>query len=484
MKTRLRIAGDDFAALHGHLFRADRDEYGAIILAGISRSSSALTLIGRELHLLGEDDFIAGEFGYRQIAPHALARLSNRASELGLALVSCHSHPSATTSNRLSGDDLRAHERVFPHLLDILDGPPVAGIAFGSESAAGEVWASPADRYPLERVDVIGTNLITLTPAPRTAQEAEARFDRQARMFGTQGQMRLRGLSVSVVGIGGGGSMVVEQLAHLGIGEIVIVDFDVVKAHNLSRIVGATETDAAAARTKVEVAADHVARIDPGVRFEALDGDLAEESVARRVAETDFLFLCTDTITSRLVANAIAQSYLLPMVQIGSKVDLLDDGRIESVYVAVRPVSPRHGCLACAGLIDSAALQLEAATDEERAAQNYLGLPEVIDPSVITLNGIGASTATNFMLMSSVGLAGPELANHCLFDARHGTWLALEPQRDERCLWCGSGPRSRFAMGDHARLPLKLTAAVEDVAEPPPEARGGVGERIRRWLRR
>ena len=202
-------------------------------------------------------------------------------------------------------------------------------------------------------------------------------------MFGDSGQRILASMRVGVIGVGGGGSMIVEQLAHLGIGTIVAVDFDVVEDHNLSRIVGATPNDAAEARRKVDVARDLVARIDPKIAFEDVEGDLADAEVARRLATCDFLFLATDTITSRLVANAIAQAYLIPMVQIGAKVDLRESKEIESVYVAVRPVFAERGCLACAGLMDPAALQRESATDEERAAQNYLGLPEVIDPSVM-----------------------------------------------------------------------------------------------------
>jgi tRNA A37 threonylcarbamoyladenosine dehydratase len=75
------------------------------------------------------------------------------------------------------------------------------------------------------------------------ARESDDRFDRQVRLFGPAGQARLRALHVAVVGAGGGGSILVEQLAHLGVVTITAIDFDMVKRHNLSRIMGATMPD-------------------------------------------------------------------------------------------------------------------------------------------------------------------------------------------------------------------------------------------------
>ena len=455
----LRIERRDYEALKAHLFRPDRDEHAAVLLAGRRGDLAAPVLLARELHLLDAAEFTPGRHGYRQVTPEVLARLGNRAADQGLALLTCHSHPGATSHNRLSRDDLDGHERVFPHLLNIVDGEPVGGIAFGQRSAAGEVWSPGPTRTDLDAVEVVGPQFQRLAAAPRRhASGLDSRFDRQARMFGTDGQALLRGMSVAVIGVGGGGSIVVEQLAHLGVGRLVAVDYDVVKTHNLSRIVGATTSDASSRRKKIEVARKLVERVDPTIVFEAIDGDLADAEVAERVAATDFIFLCTDTITSRLVANAIVHTHLVPMVQIGAKVDLGREGRIESIYVAVRPVFPGSGCLACAGLIDPAALQREAATDEERAAQNYVGSPEVIDPSVITLNGVAASTATNLMLMSAVGLAADQQLEHRLFDARTGSWLTLKVASDPRCRWCGRHEKSGFARGRAAWLPVRLEA--------------------------
>jgi hypothetical protein len=274
-------------------------------------------------------------------------------------------------------------------------------------------------------------------------------------MFGAAGQVELRHTRVGVVGLGGGGSMICEQLAHLGVGAITGVDFDIVEEHNLSRIVGAVEGDARKTSKKVHVARRLARTIDPTIEFDAIDGDIADWEVAERLTECDFIFLATDSITSRHVANSVVHAYFIPMVQIGAKIDLRPGGELESVYVAVRPVLPRRGCLNCAGLVDPQALQREGASNEERRAQNYLDLPQTIDPSVITLNGIGASAATNTMLMSVVGLAAQALLAHRLFDGRHGDWLALKDQRRDSCPWCGLGERSRFGRGDRAELPVK-----------------------------
>jgi molybdopterin/thiamine biosynthesis adenylyltransferase len=458
MKTALRIAQADYERLRRHLFREDCDEYGAVILAGVSRADQRVALLCRELHLLDADEFPEGEAGYRQFSSATLARFGARAETERLALITCHSHPRATTHNGLSADDRAGHRKVFPHLLSILDGQPVAGVAFGSESAAGELWLADQDPQPLDVVEVVGNNRLELHSEPPPAEKLiEQRFDRQARMFGATGQARLRVMEVAVVGLGGGGSMLVEQLAHLGVGRIVGVDFDVIERHNLSRIVGACEADAQERLKKVAAAERLVSRIDPSISFTGIDGDIADQEVAQRLRAVDVIFLATDTITSRLVANAIAASQLIPLIQIGAKIDLIE-GEIESVYVAVRPVMGGEGCLACAGLIDPATLQREAASEEERRAQNYLGIPEVVDPSVVTLNGIAASAAAHMMLMWSVGLAGKELVRHRIFDAREGNWLSVQVARRANCRWCGIQEGSHFARGDEALLPVRIGA--------------------------
>jgi hypothetical protein len=460
--SELRIGAEDYERLHAHLFPGDNDEHGAILLAGERRDRNRRTLTVRETHLLDCDEFPPGVHGYRQFAAIALARLGNRAAQERLALVTVHSHPGAHERNSLSGDDLAAHERVFPHLLDITGAPSVTGVALGEASAAGEVWDDSGVRRELDRVKVIGANVQALGPRPVKATSGNLeRFDRQVLLFGATGQARLRALHVGVLGAGGGGSILIEQLAHLGVGEITAVDPDIVKRHNLSRIIGASERDARAGHKKVHVAREQVRRIDPSIRFNPIDGDIADSDVAARLFDCDYLLLATDTATARLVANAIAQSFLIPLIQIGAKVELRDGGEIEQIYTAVRPVLPRHGCLSCAGLIDPFLLQREAATPEQRAQQNYLGQEDVADPSVTTLNAAAAAGALNALLMSVIGQADPHLAEHRITLTREGRVLTTTTERDPDCRWCGEGSDSRYARADPSLLPLRQAVETE-----------------------
>ena len=463
MNHELILDEDLHARLLDHLFQDDFDEHAAVVLAGQAHLPDKTRLLGRELLLVPHDSFTPGRHGYRQIEPRFVAEASSMAAETGLTYVSLHSHPSADRRVSLSGDDREAHKRLFPHLHDIT-GAPVTGIALGRRSAAGEVWVGnqPA---PLSAVRIVGHNLAILTDRPPASGSIEARFDRQARLFGAAGQELLNKLHVGVIGAGGGGSILVQQLTHLGIGHLTVVDYDIVKDVNLSRIVGATAADIGT--KKIDVLQRLTQSTAPGCAFTGVDGDIADASVAEQLLACEFLFLATDTITSRLVFNSIVHRYLIPGIQIGAKVDIEADGSIGHVYVAVRPVMPTLGCLQCNSLVDPVRLQIENQTEEERVAQNYVGEPEVIDPSVITLNGIAASHASTVMLFALTGLAERSLLHHRLFFTTDGEVFPVLPKKIPDCVFCGSGSKSMYARGGPVtNLPVRRQTTTATHAEP------------------
>lgn len=96
----------------------------------------------------------------------------------------------------------------------------------------------------------------------------EARFGGIQRLYGTDGQERLRRAHVCVVGIGGVGSWVVEALARSGVGELTLVDLDEVCISNVNRQLHAVT--GAFGKPKVEVMAERVRLIQPDCKVHAL----------------------------------------------------------------------------------------------------------------------------------------------------------------------------------------------------------------------
>jgi molybdopterin-synthase adenylyltransferase len=72
--------------------------------------------------------------------------------------------------------------------------------------------------------------------------------------LGADSDAVLAGVEVGIIGLGGGGSHVVQQLAHVGVGKFVPVDDDIIEEKNLNRLVGGTAEDVKVERAKTEIA--------------------------------------------------------------------------------------------------------------------------------------------------------------------------------------------------------------------------------------
>jgi hypothetical protein len=229
------------------------------------------------------------------------------------------------------------------------------------------------------------------------------------------------------------------------------VDNDHVEESNLSRIVGASALDAINRVDKVIVAKRLILQSNDRADIQLVIADVAKESAAKTLTSCDYLFLAADSMRARLVFNALVHQYLIPGVQLGSKISSDTEGTLVDVMSAKRPVRPGHGCLWCNQLIDPTQLAKEAKTDEDRKSQAY-GVEEP-NPSVISLNAISASHAVNDFLLDYLGLR-PE--NETLyyehFHLLKGKQNLVEPRRDEECSEC-SHSGSRFGRGDSVPLP-------------------------------
>jgi adenylyltransferase/sulfurtransferase len=168
----------------------------------------------------------------------------------------------------------------------------------------------------------------------------ENRFDRQVRFaeLGADGQAALERSRVLLVGCGALGGVLAQTLTRAGVGELVLVDRDVVELSNLPRQVLFDEHHAREASPKAHAAAEALARCGGPTRVEAHAEHLDAGNAARLAEGCDLVLDGTDNMSTRYLLNDLCVESGRPWVYGG----VVGGGGL------VLPVLPGHGaCLRC-----------------------------------------------------------------------------------------------------------------------------------------
>jgi molybdopterin-synthase adenylyltransferase len=259
----------------------------------------------------------------------------------------------------------------------------------------------------------------------------ETRYARHMSLFGAEGQERIADTSVAIVGLGGLGAQVAQQLAYLGVTDFVLVDADAVSVSNLNRLVGATPPDVDA--SKVTVAARMIRAIQPDARVDAIATQF-EDASASTLAPTDMLFGCVDDDVARLELVRHASAHALPYLDLAS--DVAAGGEFGG-----RVVFAKDGerCLSCLGELDPHVLARAQMSDEQRAADDKIyGVErDALDetgPSIISVNGVIASLAVTEFMVWRTRLRAP--AGYLNYRGDRGTVGARRDPDRAHCHYC------------------------------------------------
>jgi len=465
---QLVIPASIWTLLADHLFPGDHDEHGAVLTAGIVRTERGTRLLARDLFLARDgNEFVPSPHAHRQLTAEFVNQRIRHCRDEQLAYLAIHNH-GGSGSVAFSSVDLRSHERGYPALLDIARGQPVGALVIADGAVAGDIWTPDGRRREIGETVILSRNIRRLHPEAATAPAAHREIDdRQIRVYGAAGQAVLRRLKVGVIGAGGVGLPVASALARLGVGHIVAIDPDHVEPTNLPRLPESTRTDAMTffdregqprwirslgrrfSAPKVKVARRSARRARKDILFEAIHGEVSDPIVARRLIDCDYLFLAADSHTARAEFNSLVHQYLIPGVQIGSKVELTPEQDVHGIYSIVRPVTPDSGCLWCNGLISPARITDELLPKHIREAQRYVPGADAPAPSVGTLNALGVAQATNHFLLAATGLLRKSTTDgdYRRLDTLTGRQITEIPRKDPDCIECGHGTGSLMARG-------------------------------------
>jgi molybdopterin/thiamine biosynthesis adenylyltransferase len=166
------------------------------------------------------------------------------------------------------------------------------------------VQVEAADRFRLSFARVEETAL--------TEGILPARYQRNRDMLTLPQQLALFRSRVAVIGCGGLGGYIIEELARLGVGGIVAVDPDVFQEHNLNRQLYATPDQLGL--KKVEAAASRVAAVNPAVTFRPVADALDEHNGAELLRDADVAVDALDSIPARLLLARLCDRCGIPLV--------------------------------------------------------------------------------------------------------------------------------------------------------------------------
>ena len=157
--------------------------------------------------------------------------------------------------------------------------------------------------------------------------EYERRFAGVAKIYGEDSFSHYEKSHVMVIGIGGVGSWAVEALARTGIGELTLVDMDVVAASNINRQLPAMSSTLGC--EKIEVMAERCRSINPRIKINLVDDYLTPENVKDMLANVPDLILdCIDDVKAKFALMLHCRFNKIPLIVSGGAGGKLDPLKI------------------------------------------------------------------------------------------------------------------------------------------------------------
>lgn len=328
-------------------------------------------------------------------------------------IIDVHTHPFCRSEVAFSGVDDQDEKNFHDWLNDTLDHYHYASIVLSQSDYAARTWERDQDQSIAHtahiKTQIIGENW-QCADKDKCDSDDQGATELQngflARSTLALGLDTMRQLThnqtIAIIGVGGLGSVVAENLIHSGFQAIHLIDPDHVEITNLNRIVGAYYSDAEDKRLKVDVVQQHLQGINPKAQVYAHTIGIEDEAALQVLMQCDWIIVATDNHFSRYKTQEIALQLGVPLISTGVNISV-ENQQITDMSGEV--ITARYGdklCLNCLGRINPTYVAAEQHKDQfigdELIRKGYVTGEAVKEPAVKNLNSIIGAMAVDILV--------------------------------------------------------------------------------------
>ena len=403
MELQLRISGLHHEVLMSHLLPNDGREAVAVALCGRHCSSDKIIIMVHDLTLIPHNECFSRGEDILVWPTERIAHYFECISKQNFSILKIHSHPGGY--EKFSSTDDNSDYEFFNSAFgwSLSENIHASAVMLPGGKMFGRIFFEDLHHQPIDKIIVAGDDLSVLTVDSEFKYRDFAQ--RTIQTFGERTFSMLQKMTVAVVGCSGTGSPVVEQLARLGVGNLLLIDPDTIELKNLNRIINSTYQQTIHQTPKVVALAEAVKNMGLGTSIKYFQSNLYENiSALNALIECDAVFGCVDSVDGRHLLNQLCSFYLIPYFDIGVKLEADGTGGIQKICASVHYLQPGKSSLITRGLytlddLRAAGQYRKNPNEYEHLRKNdYIKNINVNSPAVISINMHIASHAVNEFL--------------------------------------------------------------------------------------
>ncbi|MFA6486489.1 MAG: ThiF family adenylyltransferase [Candidatus Magasanikbacteria bacterium] len=391
----MTITQEKIESLRSLLFQGGK-EGAAYLFCKKSQTRNEQRLLVYEIMFVNDEHYLTRSTDRLCIDSLSYTAAAKRAAMFGFHIIFIHSHISGAA--KFSDQDNQEDPKLMDFFQSRIRNKIVGSAIITMDNIVCRAWLN-REWHAMDKIRIAGERykIITNNEVLNTTNDS---FDRQILVFGHEGQKQLESLHIGIVGAGGTGSSVAEQITRLGVGEISIWDGDKFEASNINRVYGSKVSDAG--RNKAKILGAHLKRVGlKETRINIHPDFITVINAAKKLRECDVIFCCTDNEASRGILMRVGIYYLIPVIDTAVTITS-NSGAIVDLIGRTTILTPGGGsCLFCRERIDPQIITAETMDKGARdrlVKEGYIRDLDIKNPSVITFTTIVAAHAVGELL--------------------------------------------------------------------------------------